>query len=122
MADLLKFIRKTVGTELVKARLVKSARLIVVTTGTRDPLNLSAGPTRTETTVRCKGLVVQWRKQFLGATTVMAGDRVIMLTGKSLGATEPKIGDKITIESKTSRVIDVERDPAAATFTCLTRA
>lgn len=121
MANNLARIRKEVGKGLQKAGLLKPATLIVVTAGARDPSNLTAGPTLTETSVSCKGLVTTWKKSFLGATTIVAGDRVVLLTGKHLGATVPAIGNKITIEGVTSRIVDIERDPASAAFSCLTR-
>lgn len=122
MADNLAKIRKEVAKGLQRAGLTRAATLVQVSRGSRDPSSLSAGPVTSETTVACRGLVIVWRKQRLGGTDVVAGDRVVMLLGLTLGDIEPKIGDKITIESKTSRIIDIERDPAAATFSCLTRA
>ena len=65
--------------------------------------------------------IAEARRELLGASTVQVGDRVVLLLGGSLGSSVPKVGDQITIEGVTSRVIDVERDPAAATYACLTR-
>lgn len=121
MPDNLKLIRNEVGKGPVNAGLTRAATLVVITTGSRDPLNLSAGKTLTEENVGCRGLVIRWNKKRLNATDVVAGDRVVMLIGKSLRAVVPKIGDKITIESVTSRIIDIERDAASATYSCLTR-
>lgn len=119
--DNLKLIRKEVGRQLVRAGMTRSATLIVVTQGARDPSNLSAGRTLTETSVPCRGLVITWKKQYLNATLIEAGDRVVLLTGLSLKTTVPKPSDKISIEGVTSRIIDVDRDPAHATYACLTR-
>lgn len=121
MPDNLKTIRNAVGRGLTQAGLTRKATLIVVTQGTRDPQALSAGRNPTEESVSCRGLVIRWNRKRLNATDVQAQDRVVLLVGKSLGTKEPKVGDRIAIEAKTSRIVDIERDPAAATFACLTR-
>lgn len=121
MANNLDRIRKEVAKGLIKAKMTRPAVLVVVTAGTRTPGALTAGTNPTETSVQCKGLVITWKRALLGATLVAVGDRVVMLLGQTLGTAAPKPGDKITIEGVTSRVIDISRDPAAATYSCLTR-
>jgi len=121
MADTLGKIRKEVGKGLIKAGLTRVAILIRITRGDRDPVNLSAGPVLSESSLACRGIVVVWKRARLNATEVNVGDRVVKLIGLSLGSVVPKIGDKITIEGCTSRIVDIERDPAGATFDCLTR-
>lgn len=114
-------LAKQIAKAMRQAKLDKPATLIVVTNGTPTDGALSAGSNPTETSVRCRGLVKTWKRVMLGGTLVQAGDRVALLLGATLGAAAPKIGDKITIEGVTSRVIDIERDPASATYACLTR-
>ena len=115
-------IAKLVGKGLKKAGMTLPATLVVVTPGTRTPGSLTAGTNPTETSVPCRGLVITWKRALLNATTVQVGDRVVMLFGSTLGSSVPKVGDRITIESVTGRVIDIERDPASAVYACLTRA
>lgn len=110
-----------VSAGLVGAGMTKDATLIVVTAGSRTPGAYASGNNPTTANVACKGLVTRWRRELLGASTVQVGDRVVLLFGATLGTAVPKAGDQITIESVTGRVIDVERDPAAATYACLTR-
>lgn len=103
------------------AKATKAATLTVVTSGARDSGNVTAGKAITESTVRCRGLVVSWTgSRFLG-TEVQAGDRVVHLIAATLKGNTPKIGDKITIESVTSRIINLDRDGAAAVWICLVR-
>lgn len=103
------------------AKATKAATLTVVTSGARNSSDLTSGRALTESSVRCRGLVVSWTKsRFLG-TEVQAGDRVVHLIAEALHGTTPKIGDKVTIESVTSRIINLDRDGAAAVWICLTR-
>lgn len=115
-------IAKQVARAMKQAKMDKPATLITVTPGVRTAGRTSAGTNPTETSVSCRGLVTTWKRNMLGATIVQVGDRVVMLFGATLGAATPAVGSKITIENITSRVIDVERDPAGATYACLTRA
>ncbi len=103
------------------AKATRQATLVVVTQGARNASDLTAGRATTETSVRCRGLVVSWKgSRFLG-TEVQAGDRVVHLIATTLRGATPKIGDKITIESVTSRIINLDRDGAAAVWMCLVR-
>lgn len=104
------------------AKATRPATLTVVTSGARDSGNVTAGKAITETSVRCRGLVVTWTaSRFLG-TEVQAGDRVVHLIATTLKGNTPKIGHKITIEGATGRIINLDRDGAAAVWICLTRA
>lgn len=114
-------ITRLVGSQLKKAGMTIPATLVVVTPGTRTAAQLTAGTNPTETSVTCRALVITWKRQLLGATLVQQGDRVVMLFGAFLGTAVPKTGDKITCEGVTSRIIDIDRDPASATYSCLTR-
>lgn len=119
---LLDDIAGLVATNLTGAGMTRDATLIVVTPGTRNPALLSGGTNPIEIDYACKGLVITWKRALLNATTVQVGDRVVMLLGDKLQGQVPKVGDKVTIEGVTSRIVDIDRDPAAATYNCLTRA
>lgn len=108
---------------LKRAGMTKPATLTKVTQGTRTPGAVSAGANPTTTTHTAHGFVEDWRALYLGATTVQVGDRVVLLLAATIaGGVEPRPGDRVTIEGVTSRVIDVARDPATATYALLTRA
>lgn len=121
MPDNLTRIRREVGRGLIKGKLVRPATLLVMTQGALGS-QLSAGRPVTFTPVACKGLAVTWKKQYLNQTEVRSSDRVIMLVGITLGSAVPAPGDKLTYDGVTARVVDVDVDPARATFNCLTRA
>ena len=59
----------------------------------------------------------------LNQTIVQTSDRVVVLFGATIsgGKVTPAIGNKITIEGTTTNIVDIERDPAGATYNCLTR-
>ena len=104
------------------AKATKPATLTVVTLGARNASDVTAGRATTETAVRCRGLLVSASgARFLG-TEVQVGDRVVHLIATTLKGHAPKIGDKITIESVTSRVIAIgPGDAATALHVCLVR-
>lgn len=115
-------IAKQVGAAMKRAGMTKPATLIVLTAGTRLPDAASGGTNPTTTTFNARGLVVVWKKSRLNQTDVVAGDRVVMLFGSLIeGGQVPKVGNKITIEGVTSRIVDIDRDAAGATYNCLTR-
>ncbi len=99
----------------------KPARLIVVTQGTINPSDVTAGAPITEATVRCRGLVVSWTRSRFQGTDVQAGDRVVRLIVTTLKGVEPKPSDKIAIEGVTARIVNVDR-PSVAVWECLVRA
>ncbi len=99
----------------------RPASLIVVTAGAVSPTNVTAGPAITETTVRCRGLVVSWTRSKFQGTEVVAGDRVVHLIATTLKGHTPKVNDKVTIEGVTGRILNLDRDGAAAVWICLTR-
>jgi hypothetical protein len=115
-------IAKQVASALKGAGMTNPATLIVVTPGTRAPDAASGGTNPTTENVKARGLVIAWKRQRINATDIQVGDRVVMLLGATIaGGAIPKVGDKITIEGVTSRIIDIERDAAGATYSCLTR-
>ncbi len=111
-----------IGPALDGAGMSKPATLIVVTAGTRTAGSLSGGTNPTSANYTAKGLVAPWKRERLNATLVQSTDRVVMLYAALIeGGVVPKIGDKITIEGLTSTIVDIDRDSAAATYSCLTR-
>lgn len=115
-------IAKQVAKAIKQAKLDKPAVLIVVTKGVRTAGHIGEGTNPTETSFACRGFVSTWRRTMLGHTIVQSTDRVVKLLGASIrGGMAPAIGGKITIERVTSRIVDIERDPASAVYACLTR-
>lgn len=103
--------------------LVFDVTLTKVTPGTRGA-DETAGTNPTESSSTCKGFVDEYKDREINGTTVLVGDRKIVILGDSLpSGTVPKPGDKITAESVTRTIVKggVKRDPAGATYTCQCR-
>lgn len=99
---------------------VLDATLIVVTAGTRT--SSTSGVQPTETSIAGKGFTDSFSAGSIDGTVIKEDDVSIVLIADTFASPiSPKGGDKITIEGSTYRVIRVERDPAAATYTCLSR-
>lgn len=114
-------IAKAVRDGLKKAGMYKSATLTRVTPGARTVGELAGGTNPTESAQTCEGFLSSSRRLKVGATLIEQHDRVAVLLGDSLGGVIPRTGDKVTIESKTQRIVDIERDAASATYTVLLR-
>ena len=98
-----------------------SITLTHYTPGTRGA-DLTAGTNPTSTTHTCKGFIdTQNRRSFKG-TLVEGRDVFIILIGDSISpAVVPVVEDTITAEGVVHRIKDLDRDPAAATYTCRCR-
>lgn len=121
MVNMRSKLRKA-GKQLIAKGLTRPVVLTRVTTGARDPANLTAGRTQTTTTIACRGFETSWSKQFISGTEVVAGDRFVVLLGVSLGSVVPKIGDSITIGGVTAPIVAMPaRDDAQAAYVCMVR-
>lgn len=101
---------------------VLPATLIKVTEGERDPNNLAGGLNSTETSYSARGFIDSYNDNQINNTTVLRSDRRITLIGNSIqGRQIPNTDDKITIEGSTYDIVNVQRDPAAATYVCQAR-
>lgn len=78
--------------------------------------------TSTEETFTSEGIVEEYEDRLIAEGVVQANDRKILILAGPLGTT-PSPGssdnppDDITIEGETFTVVDVDRDPAGATYT-----
>lgn len=69
-----------------------------------------------------KGFVADYEDRFVDGTIIQRGDKQVIILGASLpSGIIPKPNDKTTIESEVKVIINVERDPAGATYTCQVR-
>lgn len=105
---------------------VLPATLIVSTPGTRTSGDPAAGTNPTGVSYPCRGFIDSILTKNLPGTLSASGTKVIVLLGDTInsGNTAPELGDKITIEGDTYRIPDdgkIDRDPAAATYTCTVR-
>lgn len=97
--------------------------LIKITPGTRTVGQLTAGTNPTSASTAGKGIIDDYQDRQINETTIKRGDRRVLIIGNSLsgGAVIPEAGDQVTIEGATYEIVGVERDPAAATYTCQVR-
>ena len=98
--------------------MVFDVTLIKVTPNTRTPGSLTAGTNSVEASVVCRGWVDEYRQEQVNGTIVQQGDKKVSLLGASLGAQAPEVGDKVTAEGETRRIVSVRRDPAGAVYEC----
>jgi hypothetical protein len=98
------------------------ATLTVVTPGTRTAGSLSGGVNPTTTTHTAKGFIEDYKDFQIDETIIQRGDRMVLLLGDSIfPAAIPTPGDRVNIESEDFNVVNVTRDPAAATYTMQVR-
>lgn len=120
--DVSGIIAKEIGNKMLTDPNAHDAILHVTTSGTRTG-NLTGGTNPTEVNKTCKGFIDSQDHERIGGTLVEAGDVVIMLIGDSIeDLAVPTVKDKVTIESAKHNIKDLDRDPAAATYTLLCKA
>jgi len=93
-----------------------------VSTGDRSTANPSQGRTITKTPYQARGILASYADRQIDGTIVKTGDRnVLIVAGTLPDNIEPKPQDEIVAETATWKVINVSRDPAAATYSCQVR-
>ena len=119
--DVSGIINKEIGQNVLKEP-EHDAILHKRVTGARTG-NLTGGTNPTELDKTCKGFIDSKDIEKVGGTLVTDGDVVVVLIGDSIqdGAV-PTTSDKVTIESTKYNITDLDRDPAAATYTLLCKA
>lgn len=102
--------------------LLNPVTLIKVKPGTRNPANPSAGTNPTRRSFPCRGMVDSYRTSQMDGTIIKVGDRKVLVLGDTLPAgIVPEPNDEVRAESATYKVVAVERDPDAATYTIQVR-
>lgn len=100
---------------------LKDVTLSVVTPGIRNPNEPTAGVNSTIVSHIGKGVVLDYEDSEVDGTIVQRGDRQVLLIADTFPNVVPSTTDRITAEGRTYNVINIERDPAAATYTCQVR-
>lgn len=115
--DIAKIIKDEIGPGVLPATLIK------VTPGTRSASDPTAGTSPTQQSFSCRGFIDTQALRNIDGTLVEDGTKKIVLIGDTIdgGNTAPDTGDQITIEGTTYSIERVNRDPAAATYTCIAR-
>jgi hypothetical protein len=93
------------------------AVLTVQTPGTRTAGQLTGGTQPTSATYTGRGMVEGKDRKYENGVMTETGLLKVLLIGDSF-AVAPEVGNLITIESVTYRIVSLDRDPAAATYTC----
>ena len=112
--DIAKEIADAMGSLLLSAKLIK-------VTASSSTSNSTEGST-TESSSACRGVLEDYKDSQVDGTIVLQGDRKVLLLGATLPTgVIPTPNDKIEIEDTQFIVIRVQRDPAAASYTCQVR-
>lgn len=109
--DIAKEIAKGMASGLPKCTLVK------VLPGQRTAGDLAAGLSVSTKKFPCRGIVQDFELKAFEGTTVQKGDRQVLILGGTLPTgIVPQLNDFIVAENVQSEIINVSRDPAAATY------
>jgi hypothetical protein len=103
--------------EATKGQLIKGT-ITKVTEGARNPLDITAGLSRTETDYPLEGFIESKRFENAEGFTTLKQGEIITIIGNSC-AVVPEVSDKITMEGTKFTILNIMRDPAAATYECL---
>ena len=109
-------IKDVVGPGVLAATLTKFSPT------TRTLGQLTGGTNPTSASYACRGFIDRKdMKDRAGGGLVAGGNVTVVLIGDTIngGATAPDSGDHVTIEGSTYMIDAMDRDPAAATYTCL---
>ncbi len=98
------------------------ATLTKFTPGTRTAGRSTAGNNPTSSTHSCLLVLSNYAEGMIDGTRIQVGDRKALIFTDSISpAAVPAANDQLTAEGLTYRVIEVMRDPVAATYTLQVR-
>lgn len=117
--DVSGIIAKEIGGKVLSDP-VHSVILHKTIAGSRTSGSLAGGVNPTESNKNAKGFIDNTDRKKVRSTLIERGDIVVVLIGDTIqdGAV-PSTADKVTIEGAKYRIKDIDRDPAAATYTLL---
>ena len=100
---------------------VLAATLTKYTSGTRTAGQLTGGTNPTSAAYTCRGFIDRQADRTSEGTLVDSGTVLIVLIGDSIdsGSAVPSTADHITIEGTVYTIRVIDRDPAAATYECV---
>jgi len=116
--DVARLVKDNLAAALLDATLTK------VTPATRTAGSLAGGTNPTTATFACKGFIDSQEVRDRKGNLVSSGKKRVVLVGDTIdggSGVAPAPGDRILIEGTTYVIPDdgeVDRDPAAATYTC----
>ena len=93
-----------------------AATLTKVVRGSRAAGEPTQGTQPVETSYAAQGFIDSKMRKNIGGTLVENGDIIVVLIGDSIASSQvPAVGDKVTIESNTYWIRELDRDPDKAT-------
>lgn len=114
--DIAKLVAQKMGSGLLPATLISRAP------GSRTSGSLTSGTNPDEATASARGIIDDYAAGLVDGSLIQKDDRRVLLLAETIsGGAIPKPNDSVTIEDVTYRVIRVQRDPAAATYTLQVR-
>ena len=118
--DVSGIVKKEIGDKVLNSP-EHSATLTLFTEGTRTG-NLTGGTNPTSTAHTCKAFIDTQARRSVGGTLVDDGHVIVGIIGDTIvPAGAPRSEDTIALEGRTYRIKKIDRDPAAAMYTCLTK-
>lgn len=113
-------IQKVVA-DAMKGNLIDGV-LIQNTSGSRTAGSLTGGVAVSQTEFAFEGIIDDYNENLIDGTSILQGDRKILIVGGTVDSlVVPKVGDSISMEGLTYNIINIKRDPAAATYSCQAR-
>lgn len=114
--NIAKIVNDNLGASVLDATLRK------VTQTSRSAGNLTAGRQPTTADYTCKGFIDSQENQPFPDTLAKDGMKIIVLLGDSIESDQvPTTQDRVIIESTEYNIVEVDRDPASATYTLMVR-
>ena len=110
--DIAGLVARELGKGLLPATLVK------VVPGARTAGDLAGGTHPVETSYACRGMRDTLRKVRADSIVEDATALVLILGGTLQVGVVPAVSDRVVVEGVSHRILHVDRDPAAATYTC----
>jgi hypothetical protein len=109
-------LNAAMGSLLPKYKLLKRS------VADRTSGSLTSGRAVSFRSFSCRGILSAYAEDRIDGTNVKSGDRKVLILGDSLPkGVVPAPDDRIEAEGSTFTVIEVGRDPDAATYTCQVR-
>lgn len=105
------------ATSIASAGNLRSGTLSKLVRGQRDPSNLTAEVTSTESTFTFQGFLESGQRRVSGSRTTVSGDFISILGASVTPTATPAVNDDVTIDGERFELIElIERDPAAALY------
>ena len=112
-------IRAAIGSAIPGAGLTREGTLTKKVDGARTPGQLTSGPGITDSAKTFQGFADSNVRKYFSGSTVRNSRAVVVMIGASIqdGAV-PEQGDYVSVDGVVGTLLEVNSDPAKATYTC----